>query len=82
MTDFSSLSTVEQLREFAFYDIKGQKPQKKSQPPIITNKSIEKVYLWYFKSVVRKEVEQLLTENGRLNGYINYSNDLDLGYEE
>lgn len=82
ISDFSSLSNTKQLKEFAFYDIQGQKPE--DFMTIIANKSIEKVYLWYFKSGLRNETEQLLGENGRQNEYINYINytiDLDLECE-
>jgi hypothetical protein len=78
ISDFSTLSNVKHLKEFGFYDIQGQKPE--DFLPIIENKSIEKVYLWYFKSGLRNEIEQLLKKNGRQNNYINYTNDLDLEY--
>ena len=79
ISDFSSLSKATQLKEFAFYDIQGQKPE--DFLPIITNNSIKKVYLWYFKSGLRSEAEQLLEKNGRQNEYVNYTNDVDLEYE-
>ena len=79
ISDFSTLSDTKHLKEFGFYDVQGQKPQ--DFLPIIRNKSIEKVYLWYFKSGLRNEVEQLLAANGRQNEYVNYTNDLDLEYE-
>ena len=77
--DFSTLSKATSLKEFAFYDIQGQKPQ--DFLPIIRNKSIGKVYLWYFKSGLRKETDQLLADNGRQNENVNYYNDLDLEYK-
>ena len=79
ISDFSSLSDVKNLKEFAFYDIQGQKPE--DFLPIIANKSIEKVYLWYFKTGLRNETDQLLEQNRRQNEYINYSSDFDLKYE-
>lgn len=79
ISDFSCLSNARHLKEFGFYDIQGQKP--KDFLPIIENKYIEKVYLWYFKSGLRDETDQLLEKHNRPNEYVNYTNDLDLEYE-
>lgn len=79
ISDFSNLSKETPLKEFAFYDIQGQKPE--DFLPIITNNAIQKIYLWYFKSGLRNEVEQLLAKHNRQNEFVNYTNDVDIAYE-
>jgi hypothetical protein len=79
VSDFTTLVNVKHLKEFGFYDIQEQKPE--DFLPIIENKSIEKIYLWYFKTGLRNDTDQLLEKNGRQNKYVNYINDLDLKYE-
>lgn len=76
--DFSAFSKTKSVEEFAFYDIKSQRPE--DFRPVLENPSIKRVYLWSLKPSYRKELGVTLNTYSRRVEKVNYLSDSDFAY--